>query len=221
MDIIYLGHSSFKITGKTGTVVTDPFDPQITGMRFPNVSADIVTVSHDHKDHNFVEGVTAETVDGAPRMKVIDGPGEYEVKGISILGFASFHDDKEGAERGNNTIYVIEIDGLRIAHLGDLGHTLSDNAITEIGNIDVLLVPVGGQFTIGPEDAVKVTRAIEPSFVIPMHYKPVGKASEMFDALSTVEAFTTALGATAETMKKLSIKQGPLTGEEMKLVVLI
>lgn len=220
MDIIYLGHSSFKISGKSATVVTDPFDPQMTGMRFPNVTADIVTVSHGHPDHNFTQAVTGELVDGAARIRVIDGPGEYEVKGVSVLGFPSFHDDKSGEERGGNTMYVIEIDGLRIAHLGDLGHTLSDSDITEIGNIDVLLVPVGGKFTIGPEDAVKVTRAIEPSIVIPMHFKPEGASNEMFNEMSTVEAFTTALGGTAELMKKLSLKPGALGEEKMKLIVL-
>ncbi len=213
MDIIYLGHSSFKISGKTGTVVTDPFDSSMAGFKFPKTSADIVTVSHDHPDHNFVSGVE-ET------KKVLDNPGEYEILGISFLGYKSFHDAEQGAARGENTIFVIEMDGFRIAHLGDLGHTLSDELVTDIGNIDVLFIPVGGHFTIGAEDAVKVTRAIEPTFVIPMHFKTAEHTDAAFADLAPVETFVTALGATPERMKKLSIKAGALPTEEMKLVIL-
>ena len=212
MDIIYLGHSCFKISGKDATVVTDPFDSETVGIKFPKVTADIVTVSHNHPDHNFLENVENP-------HKIISGPGEYEVRGISILGFPSFHDNKKGDERGENTIYVFEVDGTRIAHLGDLGHILEESTVTNIGNIDVLLVPIGGNFTIDPKDAVAVTRAIEPKIVVPMHYRSTD-SPEMFSSLATVDDFVKALGTTPEKLKKLSIKPGSLTSEEMKLVIL-
>ena len=117
MDITYLGHSSFKIKTKTATIITDPFDPQMVGLKYSGVEGEIVTVSHAHADHNATGKV-------AGVKKIVEGPGEYEISGVSIMGFPSFHDNKEGAERGKNTIYVIEADGLRLAHLGDLGHTI-------------------------------------------------------------------------------------------------
>lgn len=212
MDIIYLGHSSFKIAGKAGTVVTDPFDPSMVGIKYPKVEADIVTVSHDHKDHNQTELVTNV-------HKVISEPGEYEVRGISVLGFPAFHDSEKGAVRGKNTIYVIEIDGFRIAHLGDLGHPLSESAINGLGTIDILMVPVGGEFTIGPADAATVAKAIEPSVIIPMHFKNEGMNPEISDKLLPVEDFLSALGMSAERTNKFSAKEGTLS-EEMKVVIL-
>ena len=128
MEISFLGHSSFKLKGKTGSVVTDPFDPQMVGLKYSGVEGDIVTVSHEHDDHNRVS-----LVKGA--KKVISGPGEYEILGISILGFPSFHDDRKGSVRGKNTIYVFEIDGLRLAHLGDLGHALSEELVEDLGDM--------------------------------------------------------------------------------------
>jgi L-ascorbate metabolism protein UlaG (beta-lactamase superfamily) len=101
MDITYLGHSSFKIKTKTATVITDPFDPQMVGLKYSGVEGEIVTVSHAHRDHNAVDKV-------AGVKKVVEGPGEYEIMGVSIIGYPSFHDAKEGAERGKNTIYIIE-----------------------------------------------------------------------------------------------------------------
>ena len=119
MDIFPLGHSSFRIKGKSVTVVTDPFDPQMVGFPFPkHISADIVTVTHPHKDHNNVGAV-----EGNPF--VIQGPGEYEVKGVGVIGMSSYHDEQKGKERGLNTLYHIEIDGINVVHLGDSGIMLS------------------------------------------------------------------------------------------------
>lgn len=141
MDISFLGHSAFKLKGKTASVVTDPYDPSI-GLKFPKTEADIVTITHDHLDHN-----AADQVGGNPF--VISGPGEYEVKGIKIIGVPSFHDEKKGEVRGKNTIYNIKIDGLYICHLGDLGQTeLGSEQSDAIGQVDVLLIPVGGFYTI-------------------------------------------------------------------------
>lgn len=162
MEIAYLGHSAFRLKGKLGAVVTDPYDEKIG--KFPkDVQADILTISHEHSDHNAFDRVTGV------KFK-IDGPGEYEIAGISVVGVGSFHDDKNGEERGKNTMYVIEIDGLRIAHLGDLGHKLSQDQLNDLGSVDILMIPVGGTYTVDPKVAVEVTRQIDPWVVIPMHY---------------------------------------------------
>lgn len=215
MDIIYLGHSSFKIKTRSSTVITDPFDPQMVGLKYSGVEGEIVTVSHDHADHN-----ASAKVSGI--KKVINGPGEYEISGVSIMGFPSFHDDKSGGERGKNTIYVIEADGLRIVHLGDLGHALSDELVDEIGDVDVLMIPVGGTFTIGPKEATEIVSKIEPYFVIPMHYKVPGLNPANFDKLEPVETFLKESGLTSEQMPKFSLKKEDiLEDQNTKVIVLL
>lgn len=155
MDIYPLGHASFRIKGKQATVVTDPY--------LKSSGADIVTVSHDHEDHNVLA-----KIDGAPF--VVRAPGEYEIKGVTIIGVPTFHDDKEGAERGKNVVYKFTVDDLRICHLGDLGHKLTDSQVEAIGSVDILFIPVGGVYTIDAKMAVQVVAQIEPPIVIPMHY---------------------------------------------------
>ncbi|MBU0569360.1 MBL fold metallo-hydrolase [Patescibacteria group bacterium] len=212
MDIIYLGHASFRLKGKTASVVCDPFDSKAVGFKFPSVEADIVTVSHDHNDHNqfsLVKNV----------RKVVSGPGEYEISGVSIIGISTFHDDKKGSLRGKNTIYVIEIDNLRIAHLGDLGHELSEKILNRMGAIDILMIPVGGEYTIGTAEAAKVSRAIEPTVIIPMHFFAEGINRETFSKLEKIEPFLSDMGLPVENLPKLSIKQSDIT-EEKKIVVL-
>lgn len=213
MDISYLGHSSFRIKGKDAAVVTDPFDTKYVGLKFPSVEADIVTISHGHDDHN-----KAELVSGV--KKVIDGPGEYEIMGASILGFPSFHDSKKGAERGPNTIYVIEMDGLRLCHLGDLGHTLGDELVENLGDIDILMIPVGGEFTIDAGIAVTVVQAIEPSVIVPMHFQAPGLNPEVFAKLAPVDNFLKEVGLTAERLPKFSVKKEEIIPEVQKVVVL-
>jgi L-ascorbate metabolism protein UlaG (beta-lactamase superfamily) len=212
MDITYFGHSSFKLKGRTGTVVTDPFDPGMVGLKFSPVEAEIVTISHDHSDHN-----QAALVSGV--KKIVSGPGEYEIMGISVIGLPSYHDEKEGSMRGKNTIYIYEIDGLRLAHLGDLGHKLSEEMIEDMGRIDILMIPVGGEFTIGPVEATALVQAIEPSVVIPMHYQAPGLKPETFSKLGGLEPFLKEVGLKVETLPKLSIKKEDL-GEDQKVVVL-
>lgn len=216
MEITYLGHSSFKIKGKQGTVVTDPFDKKV-GFAFPNVSADIVTVSHDHFDHNSVTGVKPTT--GRDKPFVITAPGEYEIAGISIFGYPAFHDDVEGAKRGSTTVFTIVIDGITIAHLGDLGHTLSDSFIEDLGTVDVLLCPVGGVYTIDSKTAVDVIQEVEPSYIIPMHFKTPAHDPKGFDGLQTVEEFQKEFGVTVEPVKSLTVSAGSLP-EQTTLVVL-
>lgn len=213
MDINYLGHSAFKIKGKTVSVVTDPFDSDMIGMKLPKTEADIVTISHNHGDHN-----NAEVITGVKR--IIDAPGEYEINGTSFIGIDSYHDDKKGTERGKNTIFVIEMDGLRICHLGDLGHTLNESTIAEIGDIDVLMVPVGGVYTIDAKGAVDAINAIEPKVIIPMHFKTEDHKGETFDSMSTVEDFLKEIGLRVERLPKLSVKAGELSSEDQHIVVL-
>jgi len=166
MEIAYLGHASFKIKGKQKTVVIDPYSDKVG--KFPrDVEGDILLVSHDHFDHNAVEKVK-----GSPFL--INGPGEYEVGGVSVVGVPCYHDEESGAKRGTNTMFVVEIDGLRIAHLGDLGHKLSDESLDDIGPIDVVMVPVGGVYTVDAKVAKEVVGQLDPWVVIPMHYKQAG-----------------------------------------------
>ncbi len=212
MDITYLGHSSFRLKGKTSSVVIDPFDPKSVGFPFPKVSADIVTISHKHKDHNRVELVKDV-------KKVISGPGEYEINGVSIIGIASFHDNQKGAKRGKNTIYVIEMDKLRIVHLGDLGHKLSEKFIEKVGSVDVLMVPVGGEYTIDAVKATEISRMIEPKIVIPMHYMVPKLNPTTFAKLASVEPFLTQISLPVEKLKKLTISSSVLE-EEQKVVLL-
>ncbi|MGD0523000.1 MAG: MBL fold metallo-hydrolase [Candidatus Microgenomates bacterium] len=212
MDINYLGLSSFKMKGKNASVVTDPFDPKVVGIKFPPIEADIVTVSHDHPDHNKIDLVKNY-------VQAIKGPGEYEIRGISILGFPSFHDDKKGELRGKNVVFVYEIDGLRICHLGDLGHNLSDEMVEEVGDIDILMIPVGGFYTIGPGVAAEIVRNIEPSIVMPMHYNTGELDQNAFGKLEKVDAFLKEIGMTVERLPRLTIKKEEL-GENQKVVIL-
>lgn len=213
MDISYLGHSSFKIRTKSATIITDPFDSKMVGLKFPSNEADIVTISHAHADHNFVEKISGI-------KKIFNGPGEYEISGVSIMGFPSFHDAKEGSERGKNTIYVFEADNLRFCHLGDLGHQLSDDLTEEIGDTDVLMVPVGGFFTIGPKAAVEIISKIEPYFVLPMHYKISGMAAQ-FDKLEPIETFLKESGLTAESLPKFSVKREDIMEDQSTKVIVL
>ena len=214
MDITYLGHSSFKIKTKTATVVTDPFDPNMVGFKYPATDADIVTISHKHEDHNFIEKITNI-------KKVVDGPGEYEISGVSIIGYPSYHDAKGGEERGKNTIYVFEAEGLKIAHLGDLGHSLSDDLISEMGSIDILMVPVGGTYTLGPKEATGVVNKIDPYFIIPMHYKAEGINESEFGDIEPKETFLKEMDKAVEVLPKFTIKKEDIVEEQGAKVIVL
>lgn len=213
MDITSLGHSSFRLRGKTATVVMDPFDSDMVGLKFPkHTQADIVTVSHEHKDHN-----TVSVVEGNPY--IVNGPGEYEIKGVGIVGHGCYHDEENGASRGRNTIYRIEIDGISIVHLGDVGHALSAGQIDDLDGVDILLVPVGGVYTIDSIQAAAITNEIEPSIVIPMHYARPDLNQKSFSGLSEVSAFLKEIGKEATPQPKLSVTRDKLP-EEMQVVIL-
>ncbi len=213
MDITPLGLSSFKIRGKNATIVVDPFDSGFVGLKFPKkVEADIVTVSHDHKDHN-----AASQVEGTPF--VVHGPGEYEIKGVSVIGVSSFHDSEKGEKRGHNTIFRIEVDGVAILHLGDLGHALSSEEVESLDGVDVLMIPVGGTATIDAQTAATIVKELEPSIVIPMHYAVSGLSSN-FPALTPVSAFLKEMGIESiPPLPKLAVSKDKLP-EQMQVVVL-
>lgn len=217
MIITYHGHSCFKLRGKDGSVVTDPYEDAI-GLSLPSLSADIVTLSHDHADHNQAARISGTA--RRPKPFVIDHLGEYEVGGTSVFGVKSYHDDTQGAERGVNAIFTIALDGVRACHLGDLGHELTEDQINDIGIIDVLFVPVGGVYTINAKQAVAVVRALEPSIVVPMHYKTPAHDAKRFGELQTVEDFLKEFGAeSATTVDKLKVEADRLP-EEIEVVVL-
>lgn len=153
MQIKYLGHASFFIKTKDARAVTDPFDPKMVGLKFPKTEADVVTISHHHPDHD-----KSDAVAGTPL--VLDWPGEYEKNGVRIFGFKSFHDKNQGSERGENILFKFEAENVSILHCGDMGVVPDQALLDEIGDIDILMVPVGGFYTIGPEDAVEVVKKL-------------------------------------------------------------
>ncbi len=212
MEIKYLGHSSFLVKGKKAQVVFDPFDSHQVGLPFPKIEADVVCISHDHPDHNFQIGISGDPY-------VIKGPGEYEIKGVNVSGIPSFHDDCGGALRGVNTIYVVEMDGLFLAHLGDLGHSLTDRQMSVMGNVDILFVPIGGHYTIDAKTAVKVVSEIEPKMIIPMHFRVPGLKST-FDVLGTLDDFLKEIGESPALEKSLKISRDDLPEGSVSLVVL-
>lgn len=214
MDIVSLGHSSFKISNKTSIVVTDPFDPKMVGLKFPKIEkANVALISHDHTDHNFVEALPSDTF-------IIKGPGEYEVGGVMVTGISTFHDDEKGEARGKNVVYIVTIDGLRVCHLGDLGHKLTDSQVEQIGSVDVLLVPVGGHYTINSTKASEVVVQLDPRIIIPMHYNRAGLDPKTFGELDDVSKFLKEMGAEGVTpVAKLSITKEKLP-ETAQVVVL-
>lgn len=214
MDIKYLGHSSFFIKTKDAKLVTDPFDPKMVGLRFPKTEADIVTVSHQHQDHNNTQAFDTNPL-------ILDMAGEYEKKGLRVFGYQTYHDKKKGAERGENIAYKFEGDEVTVLHCGDLGLVWDDSFIEQIGDVDILLVPVGGFYTIDFNEAVELVKKIEPSIVIPMHYGNPKLNPEVFGKLSPVEEFLKKIGAENVTpIPKLSVKKEELQAEEMKVVVM-
>lgn len=211
MTINWYGHSCFKIVNQGGhlTIITDPFDKSI-GLVPPRGNADIVTVSHEHHDHNNIKAVS-----GSPF--VIKSAGEYEIKGARIVGCNSFHDKKKGAERGINTVYLIEVDKIRVCHLGDFGQErLTDNQLETIGQVDILMIPVGGNYTINAQEAHKVVEQIEPRLIVPMHYKVPGLKLD----LAEVNDFLRTMGINGKkAIDKLVIKKKDLVNREMEVVV--
>lgn len=216
MEIIWHGQSCFTLKGDRITVVTDPYGE--IGLKLPKLKADIVTVSHDHADHN-----NTAAVEGEPH--IFDWPGEYEAGGVMLVGLEAFHfkkseeADEKAVARGKTIIFHIDLDDLRICHLGDLGHKLTDEMVETIGDVDILLIPVGGGSTIDHKTAHQVIEQIDPRIVIPMHYKIDGLKVET--ELQDVEPFLKEVGAHNEGLDKLEIKgRASLPEETTSFVVL-
>ena len=166
MKVKWLGHASFLISSDSGLkIITDPY-PQGSGLSYAPVKepAGIVTVSHDHFDHN-----STASIQGKP--EVITGSESKNIKGIQFKGISTHHDESQGKERGANTIFCFSVDGVKLCHLGDLGHRLSKEQIAEIGDVDILLIPIGGVFTIDAKMAGLVIDDLKPRVAIPMHCK--------------------------------------------------
>lgn len=212
MEIRWFGQACFLIRSKQGDIVTDPYD-EAYGFKVPKLLADIVTISHQHHDHNNKKAV--KTLKGETPF-VIEGPGEYEINKIEIIGLPSFHDNQKGNLRGKNTIYVFHLEDLTLCHLGDLGHTLSDEETERLNDVDILLVPVGGIYTIDSKKAVEVANQIDPKIVIPMHYFISGLKLE----IDGVDKFLKEIGQEAKPLPSLKIKKADLPQEERKVIVL-
>jgi len=208
LDVTWLGHGCFRLRGRGAAVVTDPYPPAI-GLKLSRMDADVVTVSHEHENHSYTQVVR----EGAYE---IHGPGEYEVAGVSVIGVPTYHDSDKGAKHGKNTVYLIEIDDVRVCHLGDLGHSLDDSEAEPLTSADVLLVPVGGRSAISATQAAEVVRQLEPRYVVPMHYAIPGLKVE----LDPIDRFLKEIGLTAgEPQPKLSV-QASSGDYETKLVLL-
>lgn len=178
MELRYYGHAMFGLTSGGKTIIIDPFNDDV-GYPRPAVSADAVVVTHEHADHSNV-GLVA----GTPRvLRGLAQEGktwanlDERVGPVRVTGVATYHDDQQGGARGKNTVVIFEAEGLRVAHLGDLGHLPSDEQARAIGRADVLIIPVGGYYTIGPAEADKVIAQLKPRVVIPMHFKTEVNAS--------------------------------------------
>ncbi|MBI2003568.1 MAG: MBL fold metallo-hydrolase [Parcubacteria group bacterium] len=209
MTITWYGHSCFRLESKDVSLLIDPFSAE-TGLRPPKIKDNIVLVSHQHYDHNNIEGLPEDAF-------LAEGPGEYEVKGVFVKGIQSFHDKSQGRERGLNTVYVLKMEDMTLVHMGDFGQEgLTEEQVEKIGDVDVLMIPVGGNYTINYKEAVGVIREIEPKIVIPMHYKIQGLNVD----IDGPEKFLKEVGLTPEKAEKsYKIQKKNLPSEEMKLVV--
>ena len=209
MKIKWLGHAAFLITSDDGTrIITDPYETS-EGLKYGEIkeSADIVTVSHDHADHN-----NAAAVGGNPQVV----RGTTEAKGIKIKGIPTAHDDTGGSQRGSNTIFCFEVDGMTVCHAGDLGHLLTDEQAAAIGKVDVLFVPVGGFFTIDARAADRVCDQLKPKVIIPMHYK----TDKLDFPISGVDEFLKGkTNVTRVDGSEIEIKAGELPGSARIMVL--
>ena len=164
LQIRWHGHSCFEITNEV-TLVTDPHDGKSIGIHAPNVTGDIVLVSHDHYDHNSVKSVEKE---GA---KIITDNRKRNIANVEIKGIESFHDGCRGEKRGNNIIYKFTMEDITFCHMGDLGHDLDEDTVQKIGDVDILFIPIGGTFTLDAKQAWRIIKKVKPRIAVPMHYK--------------------------------------------------
>lgn len=215
VEVIWHGHACFELRGHHTTIVLDPFGG--IGIPEPKATADLVLCSHSHRDHNNVGPVIK---DGGTVLE--EFVGSRDVAGVSVKGVATFHDDEGGSQRGKNSIYVLQIDGLRVCHLGDLGHDLTGEHIEEIGTIEALLTPVGGGPTIGPDLAASIADRLDARIVVPMHYNAEisGQSEWMGTRLHKVDDFLARIDGNVERLagRSFEITQENLP-EGQKIIV--
>jgi len=164
LQIRWHGHSCFEITNEV-TLVTDPHDGKSIGIHAPNVTGDIILVSHDHYDHNSVKSVEKEG------SKVITDTRKRNISNVEIKGIESFHDECCGEKRGSNIIYKFTMENITFCHMGDLGHDLDEDTVQKIGDVDILFIPIGGTFTLDAKQAWRIIKKVKPRIAVPMHYK--------------------------------------------------
>jgi L-ascorbate metabolism protein UlaG (beta-lactamase superfamily) len=206
MEITWYGRACFRLKGKDATVITDPCPPS-TGFVAGKHDVDLLTISHAHQDHTYRRSISSGLT--------LTRPGEYEFHDLLVTGVRTFHDGGGGTERGENVIFAVEVDGVHIAHLGDLGHLLSDEQLSELGPIDVLLVPAGGQTTLTPAEAAEVVAQLTPKLVIPMHFAVDGGSPDLLGA----DKFLHEMAAEPIRQPKASVTPSSLP-EETQVVVL-
>ncbi len=206
MRIYYIGHSCFLFQGCNATLVTDPYGD--VGLPFPHVKADIVTVSHGHYDHCNVAAV-----EGHPA--VFTHAGNVTCRGVEITAVEAFHDDAHGAKRGKNIIFSFVMDGIRVCHMGDLGQKFDETLVKKLPKPDILLLPVGGNYTIDGEEAAWYARELSPAVVIPMHYHVKGLTVDISDE----KRFLNAMGGHFTTAKSLELTKETLPSEQ-KIIVM-
>jgi L-ascorbate metabolism protein UlaG (beta-lactamase superfamily) len=212
MIIQYYGHSCLKITTKPAgrgqeevNIFIDPFDKSI-GLRPPQGQADLALVTHDHPDHNNVAALKGDPY-------VIDIPGEYSIKGVNVIGINTDH----GENRGGNTIFIIETEDMRVCHMGDLGSDLTEKQLEEIDGVNILMIPIGGKYTIDAKKSIEIIKKIEPNVIIPIHYKMNGSTLDIADE----KEFCANIGnCSKEKTSKLNIKKKDLEEKSMEVVVM-
>ena len=214
MKLKWYGHSAFKLTTDKGLrIIVDPYESGFGngGLAYGKITdeADLVLTSHEHGDHNHVGDIKG-------KFTRIEKEGPHDIGGVKVNAIPCFHDASKGKDRGKNLIFVIEADGLKLAHLGDLGHPLSPDILQKIGSIDVLLLPVGGFYTIDAKEATDVMNAVKPRLTIPMHYK----TEKCAFPITTVDEFTRGKkGVKMADATELNLTKESLPGEA-EIVVL-
>jgi len=214
MNIIWHGHSFFEINtkdidNKELKIAIDPFDKSL-GLKVPKTEAQILLITHDHSDHS-----NKKAIGGNPFL--IEEAGEYETKGIYIKGVPGFHDDSQGEERGKVIFYIIEVEDVRICHLSDIGQKeLTPEQVEQIGDIDILMIPVGGVYTVDAKQASNIISQIEPKIVIPMHYQ----VPKLKLKLNSLDQFLKEIGSpNVEPQRKFKVKISDIPKEKMETVV--
>src|SRR5574341_1621001 len=209
MEIVWLGHSCFRIRGREATIVTDPCPPS-SGYAIGKPTADIVTISHPHPDHTYTKAIA-----GGPT--VLDGPGGYAIHGAFVTGISTYHDSERGADRGPNLAFIMEMEDIRVCHLGDLGHTPTAEQAEEMTGVDILLIPIGGDTTIDGPKAAEIVSLLEARVIIPMHYQTAATKGK----LDPPDRLLKEMGVTAvpEPLPKLQVTRSNIPHETQVIVL--